>query len=86
MLLGVVALLQLTVLLVKAEERPNILFILADDHGWNDVDWHDPTLNTPNLNRLAHSQHTVQLDRAYVNQLCSPLVCTFSVRAERTMT
>jgi arylsulfatase A-like enzyme len=64
----------LLALAVSASQRPNILFILADDHGWNDVDWHDPTLNTPNLNELAHHQHTVQLDQAYVNQVCSPSV------------
>uniref|UniRef100_A0A914V2Q0 Sulfatase N-terminal domain-containing protein n=1 Tax=Plectus sambesii TaxID=2011161 RepID=A0A914V2Q0_9BILA len=60
------------VLTVDAVRRPNILLIVADDHGWNDVDWHDPTLNTPNLNTLAHDEHTVQLDYAYVNQVCSP--------------
>uniref|UniRef100_A0A914WCH9 Sulfatase N-terminal domain-containing protein n=1 Tax=Plectus sambesii TaxID=2011161 RepID=A0A914WCH9_9BILA len=45
---------------------------MADDHGWNDVDWHDPAMDTPNLNELAHSKHTVQLENAYVNQCCTP--------------
>uniref|UniRef100_A0A914WDI9 Sulfatase N-terminal domain-containing protein n=1 Tax=Plectus sambesii TaxID=2011161 RepID=A0A914WDI9_9BILA len=53
-------------------KRPNILMIYADDLGWNDVDWHDETLRTPHLRRLAFDRHTVQLDQAYVNQLCSP--------------
>ena len=58
----------------KNLQKPNILFIMADDHGWNDVDWHDPTLDTPYLNQLAHSDNTVQLENAYVNQCCSPSV------------
>uniref|UniRef100_A0A914X0G4 Sulfatase N-terminal domain-containing protein n=2 Tax=Plectus sambesii TaxID=2011161 RepID=A0A914X0G4_9BILA len=72
MLTVLVALLHFFTFLASAQQKPNILYIIADDHGWNDVDWHDPTLHTPNLNALAHSEHTVQLDRAYVNQLCSP--------------
>jgi arylsulfatase A-like enzyme len=48
------------------------MFIMADDQGWNDVDWHDTTLHTPVLNELAHSNNAVQLDNAYVNQCCSP--------------
>uniref|UniRef100_A0A914WLD2 Sulfatase N-terminal domain-containing protein n=1 Tax=Plectus sambesii TaxID=2011161 RepID=A0A914WLD2_9BILA len=53
-------------------KKPNIVFILADDLGWNDVDWHDPTLHSPHLNSLAHGPHSAQLNFAYVNQLCSP--------------
>lgn len=58
----------------EKSNKPNILFILADDLGWNDVDWHDPTLYSPNLNSLANGPHSVQLDAAYVNQLCSPYI------------
>jgi arylsulfatase A-like enzyme len=36
-----------------AQERPNIVYILADDLGWNDVGFHHGTLRTPNLDRLA---------------------------------
>lgn len=65
-------------------QKPNILFIMADDQGWNDVDWHDPTLDTPNLNQLAHSTHTAQLDSAYVNQQCSPSVFSPCIVFEMT--
>ena len=33
-------------------DRPNILFIVADDLGWSDVGWHDGFAKTPNLDRL----------------------------------
>ena len=71
---GTITVCVLFVWVTKAQHtlRPNIMFIMADDHGWNDVDWHDPTLNTPVLNELAHSKNTVQLENAYVNQCCSP--------------
>lgn len=61
----------------ETSNKPNIIFILADDLGWNDVDWHDPTLHSPNLNTLAHGPHSVRLHSAYVNQLCSPCVLAF---------
>ncbi len=36
-----------------ASEQPNILFILADDQGYGDIQRHGhPYLQTPNLNRL----------------------------------
>ena len=54
----------------QSVKRPNILFIMADDLGWNDVDWHDYNMHTPVLYNLAHN-HGVILNQAYVNQLCS---------------
>jgi arylsulfatase B len=46
-----------------AAHKPNIVFILVDDLGWNDVSWH----NT-NLNDLARSG----LEEAYSQPTCSP--------------
>ncbi|CAD5211875.1 unnamed protein product [Bursaphelenchus okinawaensis] len=62
----------LAVVLVQGQKQPNILLLLADDLGYADVDWHDPKLSTPNLRKLAFSDHTTYLTNSYVNQLCTP--------------
>ena len=50
--------------------RPNIVFILADDLGWADVQFHGGRVPTPNLNQLA--QTGLELTRHYVAPVCSP--------------
>lgn len=41
-------------LLAQAGEKPNILFIFADDWGWGDLSCHGhPYVKTPNIDRLA---------------------------------
>ena len=47
--------------------KHNILFILADDLGWNDVSWNNPDMPTPVLEQLA--REGVRLDRAYSQQV-----------------
>lgn len=49
---------------------PHIIFILADDLGWNDVGFHGSEIKTPNLDRMSKSG--VQLDNYYVQPLCTP--------------
>lgn len=60
--------------LVMASETeqidPNIVIILVDDLGWNDVGYHNENVSTPNIDRLAKTG--VELDRFYVNPTCSP--------------
>lgn len=49
---------------------PNIVFIVADDLGWNDVGFHNPNMTTPNIDKLA--KEGVRLDQSYVQPVCSP--------------
>lgn len=50
--------------------RPNIIHIIADDLGWNDVGFHGSEIKTPVIDRLA--SESVVLDRFYVTPICSP--------------
>ena len=45
-------------------DKPNILFILADDLGWGDVSYHGSDIRTPTIDRLAESG--IQLEQHYV--------------------
>ena len=36
-----------------AAKRPNVIVIVADDLGWNDVGFHGGDIDTPSLDRLA---------------------------------
>ncbi|CAH1255627.1 ARSB [Branchiostoma lanceolatum] len=57
----------------SASRKPNIVFILADDYGWNDIGYHGSVIRTPNLDRLA--AEGVKLENYYVQPLCSPSRC-----------
>src|SRR3954468_22761963 len=52
------------------ERRPNLVGIVADDLGWNDVGYHGSPIKTPNLDRLAASG--VRMEQHYVAPVCSP--------------
>ncbi|XP_076450402.1 arylsulfatase B-like [Babylonia areolata] len=49
---------------------PHIVFIIADDLGWNDVEWRNPSMRTPTLKRL--KEEGILLENAYMQKLCSP--------------
>lgn len=51
-------------------EKPNIVIILSDDLGWNDVSYHGGKIKTPNIDSIA--REGVELDRFYVCPICSP--------------
>jgi hypothetical protein len=52
------------------ETRPNIIFIIADDLGYNDVGYHGSEIKTPNIDKLAMSG--VRLENYYVQPVCTP--------------
>jgi arylsulfatase B len=51
-------------------EQPNVIIIVADDLGWNDVGFHGGDIDTPSLNRLA--AEGTELNRFYTTPICSP--------------
>ncbi|KAK7097264.1 arylsulfatase J-like [Littorina saxatilis] len=51
-------------------QRPNIVFILADDYGFHDIGYHGSRIRTPNLDRLAADG--VKLENYYVQPICTP--------------
>lgn len=54
----------------KADVRPNILLIVADDLGYSDVGAFGGEIPTPRLDELAHSG--LMLTQFYANVTCSP--------------
>jgi len=49
---------------------PNIVFMIADDLGWADVEFHGGSVPTPHLNQLLKSG--MELQQHYVAPVCSP--------------
>lgn len=67
----VVTLLAICISIVSyAEQRPNIIFILADDMGYSDMSWQGSPIQTPNLDKLRGGG--MLLDRYYVQPQCTP--------------
>ena len=54
----------------KSTDKPNIVFILADDLGFKDVGYHGGRIRTPNIDKLA--SEGVRLEQFYVQPVCSP--------------
>jgi hypothetical protein len=72
-----IATLSARVAAVRAPARPHILFVLADDYGYNDVSYHahengndTNIIDTPHLDALAASG--VKLENYYIQPVCSP--------------
>ncbi len=51
-------------------QKPNIVILLADDLGWNDVGYHNSKMRTPHIDAFA--RESVMLERFYVSNVCSP--------------
>ena len=55
---------------IYIDGKPNIIIILADDLGWNDVSYHGSEIPTPNIDSIIFNG--IELDRFYVQPTCSP--------------
>ena len=53
-----------------AASKPNIVLIMADDLGWQDLGYHGSEIETPHIDSLAESG--LVLERFYVQPICSP--------------
>ncbi len=51
-------------------QRPNFIYLLADDLGYTDVGWHGDEIRTPHLDALANGG--AKLEQFYVQPVCSP--------------
>ena len=60
----------MTVSAVLADERPNILLIVADDLGYSDLGCYGGEINTPNLDALAYNG--IRMTQMYNMGRCCP--------------
>lgn len=60
----------LTARSAESPPRPHIVYLLADDLGWEDVGFQGGEIQTPHLDQLAASG--ARFDQFYVQPLCSP--------------
>ncbi len=54
----------------QPSDKPNIILIIPDDLGWNDVGYHGSEIKTPNIDKLAESG--LRLNQYYVMPTCTP--------------
>ncbi len=54
----------------QATQRPNIVYIMADDLGWKDVGFRGSDIQTPNIDRLAKGG--VIFEQFYAQPMCTP--------------
>ena len=55
---------------LKGNARPNIIIVVSDDTGWNDVGYHGSEIKTPNIDKIA--RESIEFDQFYVHPVCSP--------------
>lgn len=56
---------------IKAQKKPNIILIVADDLGWSDLSCYgNPIIETPNIDKLARGG--MRFTNAYSDAVCTP--------------
>src|SRR6266700_2522936 len=71
LLAGTVALVTAVSLVRAADNKPNIVHIVADDLGWKDVGFNGCTdIKTPNIDKLAADG--AKFTQFYVQPMCTP--------------
>lgn len=60
----------IAILMRRQSSRPHVIFIIADDLGWNDVSWRDPDMRTPTLAALLNNG--VLLNYSYAHPFDGP--------------
>lgn len=55
---------------VSSQPKTNIMIIVADDLGWNDVSFHGSDIRTPSIDNL--TKEGIVLNRFYTCPVCSP--------------
>ena len=55
--------------------EPNIIFVMADDMGYNDIGFNNENIETPNMDRLA--KDGIILKQNYMQPTCTPSRAAF---------
>ena len=63
-------LIELSLVIISHGKKPHIVFILADDFGFNDIGYHNSEIKTQVLDELARTG--VRLENYYVQPICTP--------------
>ena len=69
-LLSVLAAFHFGILAFAEEQKPNVIFVLADDLGWSDLGCYGSEIRTPNLDKLA--ERGVRFTQMYNSARCCP--------------
>lgn len=59
--------------MASAGSQPNVILMMTDDMGWADVGFNGGGMNTPNLDAMSQSKHSIRFDNFYAGApVCSP--------------
>ena len=56
--------------IINVLSNPNVIILIADDLGWNDVGYHNKNIPTLNIDTI--SDNGIRLENYYVHTTCTP--------------